>query len=251
MHEGKMKITFLGTNGWFDTDCGNTICTLIETKAAYIILDAGNGIHKANRYIKKDMPVYLFLSHFHIDHIEGLHTLAKFNFKSLEIIGQTGTKVTIKEFLAPKYSIPVHKLPFPCNVIDIKDGWHKSPLKFQALPLVHASKCLGYRFEIDDKIIGYCTDTGYCKNSEELSGNADLLISECALLGKQTSNSWPHMNPQLSAKLALKSKVKKLVLTHFDAALYTTMAKRENAQAQARFIFPETISAYDGLRIVV
>jgi ribonuclease BN (tRNA processing enzyme) len=59
------------------------------------------------------------------------------------------------------------------------------------------------------------------------------------------------MNPQLSAKLALKSKVKKLVLTHFDAALYTTMAKREKTQAQARFIFPETISAYDGLRIVV
>ncbi|HUN53625.1 MAG TPA: ribonuclease Z [Smithella sp.] len=246
-----MKITFLGTNGWFDTVCGNTICTLVETKTAYIILDAGNGIYKANKYIKKDVPVYLFLSHFHIDHIEGLHTLAKFNFKSLQIIGQSGTKATIKEFLAPKYSIPVDKLPFPCNAIDIKDGWHQNPLKFRALPLVHASRCLGYRFEIDDKIISYCTDTGYCRNSEELSGNADLLISECALPGGQTSKSWPHMNPRLAAKLACKAKVKKLVLTHFDAALYTTMIKRENAQAQAKLIFPETISAYDGLRIRV
>jgi ribonuclease BN (tRNA processing enzyme) len=246
-----MKVTFLGTNGWFDTDCGNTICTLIETKTAYIILDAGNGIHKANRYIKKDLPVYLFLSHFHIDHIEGLHTLAKFKFKSLTIIGQTGTKATIKEFLAPKYSIPIARLPFPCNVMDIKDGWHRHPLKFRALPLVHASKCLGYRLEIEDKVITYCTDTGYCKTSEELSGNTDLLISECALPGGQTSDSWPHMNPQLAAKLARQSKVKKLILTHFDAALYTTMANREKAQAQARLIFPETICAYDGLRIVV
>jgi len=246
-----MKITFLGTNGWFDTDCGNTICTLIETKTAYIILDAGNGIHKANRYIKKNMPVYLFLSHFHIDHIEGLHILAKFNFKSLEIVGQTGTKTTIKEFLAPKYSIPVDKLPFPCNVINVKEGWHKSPLKFQALKLVHASKCFGYRFEIDGKVISYCTDTGYCKNSGELSRNADLIISECAMLSGQTSNSWPHMNPQLAAKLAVESKAKILALTHFDAALYTTMAKREKAQAQAQKIFPNTFSAYDELRIVI
>jgi ribonuclease BN (tRNA processing enzyme) len=246
-----MKITFLGTNGWFDTDCGNTICTLIETKTAYIILDAGNGIHKANRYIKKNMPVYLFLSHFHIDHIEGLHILAKFNFKSLEIVGQTGTKTTIKEFLAPKYSIPVDKLPFPCNVINVKEGWHKSPLKFRALKLVHASKCFGYRFEIDGKVISYCTDAGYCKNSGELSRNADLIISECAMLSGQTSNSWPHMNPQLAAKLAVESKAKILALTHFDAALYTTMAKREKAQAQAQKIFPNTFSAYDELRIVI
>jgi ribonuclease BN (tRNA processing enzyme) len=251
MQEGKMKITFLGTNGWFDTDCGNTICTLIETKKSYIILDAGNGIHKASRYIKKDVPVYLFLSHFHIDHIEGLHTLAKFNFKSLEIVGQPGTKASIKEFLAPKYSIPVDKLPFPCNVIDINEGWHRNPMKFQALQLVHASKCFGYRFEIDGKVISYCTDTGYCKSSAELSANADLLISECAFLSGQTSNSWPHMNPQLAAKLAVESKAKKLALTHFDAALYSTMAKREKAQAQARMIFPKTFSAYDGLRIAV
>ena len=246
-----MKITFLGTNGWYDTDCGNTICTLIETRTAYIILDAGNGIYKANKYIKKDLPVYLFLSHFHIDHIEGLHTLAKFKFKSLEIIGQTGTKATIKEFLAPKYSIPLHKLPFPCKVTDVKEGWHRSHLKFRTLQLVHVSKCFGYRFEIDGKVISYCTDTGYCKNSTELSRNADLLISECALLSGQTYDFWPHMNPQLAAKLAVKSKAKILALTHFDAALYTTMAKREKAQAQAQKIFSNTFSAYDELRIVI
>lgn len=246
-----MKITFLGTNGWYDTDCGSTICTLIETKTAYIILDAGNGIHKADRYIKKDLPVYIFLSHFHIDHIEGLHTLAKFNFKSLQVIGQVGTKTTVKEFLAPKYSIPVDKLPYPCKVIDIKEGWHKSPFKFQALALVHASKCFGYRLEIEGKMISYCTDTGYCKNSEELSLNTDLLISECAFLSGQMSDTWPHMNPQLAAKLALKSKAKKLILTHFDAALYTTIAKRKQAQAQARKIFPNTFSACDGLKMEV
>lgn len=246
-----MKITFLGTNGWFDTDCGNTICTLIETKTAFIILDAGNGIHKADRYIKKDRPVYLFLSHFHIDHIEGLHILAKFNFHSLRILGQIGTKSTIKEFLAPQYSLPVSKLPYPCDVIDIKEGWHRRPFKFRTLQLVHSSRCFGYRLEIDGKVISYCTDTGYCKNSESLSRNADLIISECAFLSGHTSKAWPHMNPQLAAKLAVESKAKKLALTHYDAALYTTMAKRQKAQALAQKIFPNTFSAYDGLSKVI
>jgi ribonuclease BN (tRNA processing enzyme) len=246
-----MKITFLGTNGWYDTDCGNTICTLIETKTAYIILDAGNGIYKADRYVKKDLPVYLFLSHFHIDHMEGLHTLAKFNFPSLQIIGQTGTRSTIREFLSPRYSLPIDKLPYPCKVMDISEGRHSRPLTFRALPLEHASPCFGYRLEMEGKVVSYCTDSGYCNNSEKLSANADLLISECAFLSNQTSDVWPHMNPQLAAKLAVQSKTKKLVLTHFDAALYTTMARREKAQIQAQKIFPNTVAAVDGLSIMI
>jgi len=53
-----VKVVFLGTNGWFDTRTGNTICTLVETPREYIILDAGNGIHKADQYIKKKKQNY-------------------------------------------------------------------------------------------------------------------------------------------------------------------------------------------------
>ena len=77
-----MRVIFLGTNGWYDTDTGNTICVLIRTKDYEIILDAGNGLYKIDQYIpeRNKKPVYLFLSHFHLDHIVGLHTLMKFNF---------------------------------------------------------------------------------------------------------------------------------------------------------------------------
>lgn len=27
-----MRIIFLGTNGWYDTDTGNTVCILLESK---------------------------------------------------------------------------------------------------------------------------------------------------------------------------------------------------------------------------
>ena len=59
-----MEIIFLGTNGWFDTDTGNTVSALIKTKTCNIILDAGFGMAKADRYINKKKPTYIFLSHF-------------------------------------------------------------------------------------------------------------------------------------------------------------------------------------------
>ena len=72
-----MKITFLGTNSWFSTKTGNTVCALIEAEDFYIILDAGDGIHKLGKYFKGDKPIYMFLSHFHFDHIIGFHAMNK------------------------------------------------------------------------------------------------------------------------------------------------------------------------------
>lgn len=245
--KNKIKAIFLGTNGWYDSNTGNTICTLLVTDKYNIILDAGNGIYKADQYINKKNPVHLFLSHFHIDHIEGLHILAKFRFKELVIYGQPGTREILNEFIGDKYSIPLKKLLFPAKVVELKEVWNRLPYRVQALPLVHASKCYGYRIEIDDKIISYCTDTGYCKNSVILSKGADLLISECALLpGKQTKQ-WPHMNPELAAKLAKNSGAKKLVLTHFDANEYRSIGQRMRALKKAKSIFTTTIVAKDGL----
>ena len=43
-----MDIIFLGTNGWYDSPTGSTICTLINSERYHILLDAGNGIHKAD-----------------------------------------------------------------------------------------------------------------------------------------------------------------------------------------------------------
>ena len=77
-----MKAIFLGTNGWYDTETGNTTCILIETDDYFILLDAGNGFYKIDQHIASTTkkPIYLFLSHFHLDHIVGLHILNKFDF---------------------------------------------------------------------------------------------------------------------------------------------------------------------------
>ncbi|MBP1737825.1 MAG: seceted metal-dependent hydrolase of the beta-lactamase superfamily, partial [Deltaproteobacteria bacterium] len=75
-----MKIIFLGTNGWYDTQTGNTLSILLATREHNIVLDAGNGFTKLDRVLSNSLPIFLFLSHFHLDHLIGLHTLFKFSF---------------------------------------------------------------------------------------------------------------------------------------------------------------------------
>ncbi len=88
-----MRLIFLGTNGWYDTPTGNTLCILLETQKETIILDAGNGLHKIDRYLNPAKPIYLFLSHFHLDHVVGLHILNKFNLsRGMDVYGPPGAK---------------------------------------------------------------------------------------------------------------------------------------------------------------
>ncbi len=176
-----MEIIFLGTNGWYDSDTGNTICTLINSDKYHIILDAGNGISRADQYIDDDLPVYLFLSHFHLDHIEGLHILNKFHFsQGLKIFGQKGTRDVLNTIVNDPFTVPLKKLPYPVEVGELLPGPYKMPFALECEFLLHASPTLGYRFDLEGKIIAYCPDTGVCEGAVHLAGDSDLLIAECS-----------------------------------------------------------------------
>ena len=247
-----MKVVFLGTNGWYDTETGNTVCTLVETDNYYIILDAGNGIYKVNRYISNRKPIYLFLSHFHLDHIAGLHILNKFSFdQGMRIYGQVGTKDILDTIITEPYTVPFAKLPFKVEVYELPEGLHNIPFLVKCKFLLHSSKCLGFRFELDGKIITYCPDTGICENAIELAEDADLLITECFFKMGQRNAEWPHLNPEDAAQIAKEAKAKKLALLHFDANIYKTIQDRKQAQEKARETFNNTLAALDNMQIEI
>lgn len=247
-----IKVIFLGTNGWYDSKTGNTLCTLIETESFYIILDAGNGIFKLDRYIKKPKPIYLFLSHVHLDHIIGIHTLEKFQFKqTLNFYCPERIRKDLLRIIRKPYTLTLSKLPFKVRMINVGEGSFKSPFSFSCKKLLHPVPCFGFRFELEDKIITYCTDTGLCRNAVWLARKADLLIAESSYKPGEVVKHWPHLNPQQAAGLAKKAKAKKLVLTHFDAARYLNIRQRKNAQRLAQGIFKNTLSAVDGLIIKI
>ncbi|MFH0888008.1 MAG: ribonuclease Z [Planctomycetota bacterium] len=247
-----IKIVFLGTNGWYDTHTGNTASVLIQSPKYDIVLDAGNGFAKIGKYITFKKPVYLFLSHYHLDHIIGLHTLNKFNFrKGLHIAGPKGLKKMFNTIIRKPYTFPFSELPYPTKVYELKEVKCSLPLPipFEYTILVHPVPTLGYRFLLDGKVITYCTDTGYCENAVRLARGSDLLIAECSYKREMKVSEWPHLNPDDAARLAKESSAKKLVLTHFDASKYKTINERKQAGIQARETFFNTTAATDEIII--
>lgn len=247
-----MKVIFLGTNGWYDTVTGDTVCILIKTDTQYIILDAGNAFYKISEHITDDKPIYLFLSHFHLDHIVGLHILNKFNFtQGIQIYGPTGTRGILNTLVNKPYTAPFNELQLNVEICELPEEKEGLPFYVESKPLLHSSLTLGFRFEVENKTITYCPDTGYCENAVKLARNADLLIAECAYKSGQQNDKWPHLNPETAARLAVNAKAKKMALVHFDASIYLSLDERKNAEKHAKDIFNNTVATRDNMQLEV
>jgi len=244
-----MKIIFLGTNGWYDTKTGNTTCTLIETRDEYILLDAGGGFSKIGDYITRQKPIYLFLSHFHLDHIIGLHALSLFKFRQgIDVYGPSGLTKFFNTVINRPYTMPLSGLKTRIRLAELKRT-STLPIMVEFKKLLHSSLCYGYRFTLEGKVVSYCTDTGKCDNLLGLARKADLLITECSYVSKQWVKAWPHLNPEDAASVAREACSKKLFLMHFDAKVYPALKDRKKAVRAAKKIFKNAFAAYDNMKI--
>lgn len=254
-----MKVFFLGTNGWYPSNGNNTVCTVIVASDRLIALDAGDGFWKVplllNKFRKKRLDV--FISHLHLDHIIGLHSLCKIErdcgATNIRLIINSYYSSLLRKFLSHPFTLDPWSFKLSkVSLMGIQEGQSRLPYQVVSLPMVHADPCWGFRIFIDDFTISYCTDTGRNNNLLALSKNADLLITECSLLpGSVTMPEWPHMSPEVAAQCAKDANAKQLVLTHFGADVYLTLADRKKALSTAKKIFPSTICAIDGLELDV
>lgn len=242
-----MKIHFLGTNGWYNSPTGETSCVLIDAREAYVILDAGNGFRKLDKLITNpEKPIYLFLSHFHLDHTYGFHVMPKMKWpQGLTIIGQKGSKKFLNILINTPWTCPIDKLNTKVKIEDVKPGRYGKPIPFECAFLVHADPCMGYRLTLEGKVVTYLTDTGLCDAVVPLAQHADLLISECAWRVQNQYPGWPHLAPEDAATVALQAQVRQLALIHFDANGYPNFSDREDAEHRAKAIFANTRAMRD------
>jgi len=254
-----VKIIFLGTNGWYSTPTGDTPCILTDTKGQYVILDAGSGIYKLDNYIKEDKPIAMFISHFHIDHVSGLHILPKFNFRQgIDVyVGQERSK-DFETLVNPPFTIGykpkaenIAVLKTEIRLHELSENEEKIPFKASAIKQHHAYIDHGFRFELEGKIIAYTGDCGFTDASRKLAKNADLLICECSNKKTPSPDTWGHFDPTQAATLAKESNVKQLILNHFGPRYYTSLDDRKWAEEEARKIFPQTIAATDGMEFTL
>lgn len=240
-----MKIAFLGTNGWFTTPEGNTPCILIDSREGYVIFDAGNGIYKIDEYIREEKPISLFISHFHLDHVSGLHTLAKFDFpQGIDVYVGQGRKKDFENLVNPPYMSRKEQI----RLHELSDGNHNVPFPVTVIGQFHGYRDHGFRLALEGKVVAYSGDCGVSSASYKLAEKADVLIHECSYSKELPSaKTWGHVTPEQAAKIAKSSGVEKLILTHFDPTHYPTLESRAEAERRARKVFPATIAAKDDL----
>lgn len=244
-----MQITFLGTNGWYATHTGSTTCVLAETEDFYLILDAGSGFYKLERLITDPKkPVFLFLSHLHLDHIDGLQVLSKFRWpQGLTVLVGKGMRKELKQFMRTPFMPDLDRQKTKVTILE-PNQYAKTGLPVTVLPLAHTVLTLGLRLNYRGTVLAYAVDTGYCDNLIALAHNADLLITESSLPPDATESP-VHMTPRQAARAAAEADAKTLALIHFKADTYPDFEDRDHALVAAGRIFPNTGAPYDGDRI--
>lgn len=247
-----LKVTVLGSNGWYDDANGLTTCVLVQSAQGTLIFDAGSGLTRALGLVDFSKPATLFLTHLHMDHIIGLHTLSLYPFEAgLTLVTPLGGRADLDAVLRAPFMTPLDKLPYAVRVVEAETlASGTLPFAAEALPLLHAVPATGYRVEIGGKRIAFVLDTADCENAETLAREADLLITEAGFLPGQTGSAG-HLDPEGAAELAVRARAKKALLIHFGASGYTDLPVRLKAVGEARGVFPNLIAGLDWTEVVL
>jgi ribonuclease Z len=133
--------------------------------------------------------------------------------------------------------------------LGIKDGPHLRKLKEgKAIKYKEKEvKAEDVTYVVEGKKVTYIADTMACQNCAKLAEGADLMISESAYANdlQEKAHEYKHLTAKDAAMMASQADVKRLVLTHFSQRYKTVEAIEEDAKT----IFPETVCAFDFMKI--
>ena len=142
-----MKVTFLGTNGWYNYDNNETSCVLVESDKINLIFDLGSGIKNLNKIKLKDKSTFLFISHLHIDHIIGIHYLSSINkLSKLNIVVHKDYDRKLKKIFNSPYTLKYSKYRTKIRFLTLLKIKNNIPLKFNFIKLQHSDPSYGFKF---------------------------------------------------------------------------------------------------------
>ena len=95
----------------------------------------------------------------------------------------------------------------------------------------------------------YCSDTAYSEKIIPIIEGVDLLFHESTFMQADLARAkeTAHSSAMQAAEIARKASVKKLLIGHYSAR-YTVISE---LLKEAQSIFPDTIAAYEGMRLSV
>jgi ribonuclease BN (tRNA processing enzyme) len=109
------------------------------------------------------------------------------------------------------------------NLFDLDEYDPDESLRFGGLdvsfvPMRHVGSAYGMRITDGTSVLAYTGDTGDCEGLDTLARDADILLSEASLrdFDPDTSVRHGHLTPAEAGRVASRSRVNRLLLTHMS-----------------------------------
>jgi phosphoribosyl 1,2-cyclic phosphodiesterase len=240
-----MRIKFWGVRGSTPTPeqrnaryGGNTPC--IEVRLAnntLLVLDCGSGMRPLGKSLLRefgDRPIsgYVFLTHFHWDHIQGIPFFLPlyrkgntFLFHSVKRKGSELQATIEGQMTNPYFPVDMEAMGSTRHFLNLEER----PINIngaiiRSAPLNHPQGCVAYRIEADGAVFVLATDTEPGSREHDLSvreiaRDADLLVYDSQYTPEQLrrdKKGWGHSCWQEGVRIARECGVKALALFHHD-----------------------------------
>jgi phosphoribosyl 1,2-cyclic phosphodiesterase len=287
-----MRVKFWGTRGSIPVPGkktikygGNTPCVEVITKSGnIIILDAGSGIRKLGYELEKssDKDIKIFISHYHWDHIQGLPFFSPFyqEDNNITLYGETIEGRNIENLLKNQMTLdyfPISMENLSAN-INYKNIEPDKSYKFDGVSITtklvnHPTPTLTFKITENDKSLVYMTDNEIKYNPDssniieylvkqnkrliDFCSGCDYLIhdtmyDEPSIFSKK---GWGHSSNYVLAYFAILTKVKNLVLFHYnpdfsDLKIDALLKETKKIFADEKFRI-NCIAAKEGLEIEI
>lgn len=246
---------------------GNTPCLEIRlANGTILILDCGSGMRALGKSLARqfgDEPIvaYVFLTHFHWDHIQGIPFFLPlyrkgnaFFFHSVSQKARELKSAVEGQMVTPYFPVNMsimgavrHFYDIGTKPIDVNGAIISS------ISMNHPQGCVAYRITADRGTLVYATDTEpgsqvHDRNVRKVAEGADLFIYDCQYTPEQLQGAkkgWGHSTWVEGVKIAREAGVRRFVLFHHDPDHDDAFVDSLLAQAQQEFA--NSIAAAEGM----
>jgi phosphoribosyl 1,2-cyclic phosphodiesterase len=227
---------------------GNTPCVEVRNNDnSLIILDAGSGLRELGKHLmlnELEDSIHIFISHYHWDHIQGIPFFIPLykKGKNITFYGEGCSGKRVKEMLGQQmasnyFPINMDEAGAKTNFVEIKTNsvYQIGNIKVETRRANHSSPTITFKITENDKSVVYMPDNelhmkesiheysekeilDQDKELIEFCFGCDYLIhdsmyDETSVLGKR---GWGHSGNITLAYFSILSKVKNLVLFHYN-----------------------------------
>jgi phosphoribosyl 1,2-cyclic phosphodiesterase len=224
---------------------GNSSCIEVTARdGGALVLDAGTGARALGRDLlrRREGNVNVLFTHFHMDHLFGFPFFAPIYTPTCEVTvavpaysGVDAQNKLGRYLNGVFHPVRIGDVAARMRFEGVRPGraFELGPFRIQGVSLNHPGGSIGYRVEVDGRVIVYLTDTAPLARPDEglaadkpapapearvveAMRDADLVIMDTMFSWEEYMEkmTWGHSYPAYAARLAEEAGAKELVLFH-------------------------------------